>query len=246
MDGSGASWTRRRRARSSSSAQAAGSPPLVSLARTAAHNSANVIHVLNGNRTPADIILRAELDRLDELPHVDVTHVFSRLPVGDPAPGLRGRIGRGLLAAYLKEKAVPEDARFFVCGPDAMIDDTVAALGALGAEGERIHREYFAATAPVEAPRPVTLTAYLDGEEVTVTTDKTTTVTDALERAGCTPPTTCRTGQCSTCLAQVIEAASAMRRNDALSAGYVAGGLVLTCQGLPTTERLVVDYDVAR
>lgn len=111
---------------------------------------------------------------------------------------------------------------------------------------DRVHREYFAATAAVAAPENVTLTAYLDGEEIRVPATNRITVTDALERAGYAPPTTCREGTCSTCIAQVCEGAAVMRANQALNGTDTADGLVLTCQAVPTTPTLVVDYDAAR
>lgn len=228
-------------------AAGSGIAPLVSIARSLlAGGPDNVIHLLDGNRTPADVILADEIDALATDPRVHVTHVFSRLPPDDPAPGPQGRIDARLLAAYLREHPAPADATFLVCGPDAMIDGVVTALASLGIDGDRVHREYFAATAPVRTPDPVTLTAYLDGEEIVVPTDADTIVTEALERAGWTPPTTCREGTCSTCVAQVVEGRASMRRNEALRPDEVAEGLLLTCQGLPSTARLTVDYDAVR
>lgn len=181
----------------------------------------------------------------DAHPNVHLTHVFSRLPEGDPTPGLRGHIDAGLLTAYLRAHPGGADAHLYVCGPDAMIEGTVAALRGLGVPDDRIHQEYFAAVATVVAPATVSLTAYLDGEEVTTTTDEKTLVTDALERAGALPPTTCRSGTCSTCVAEVIEGRATMLENRGLGAADVAAGLVLTCQAVATAPRLVVDYDVA-
>lgn len=59
-----------------------------------------------------------------------------------------------------------------------------------------------------------------------------TLVTDAVERARAVPPTTCRTGTCSTCVAQVIEGHATMRE----------------CSHAKRWRRppqLVVDYDSA-
>ena len=221
--------------------------PLVPIARTlAAGDPGNVVHLLIGNRSPADVIGADALGQLAAThPGVHLTHVFSRL-TDDDQDGRTGRIDRDLLAAYLDEHPAPADAGFYVCGPDAMIDGTIAALEALGIDEDRIHREYFAAAAPPVPQVEVSLTAYLDGEEVRTTSDDRTLVTEALERAGVTPPTTCRVGDCSTCVAQVLEGRAVMRANRALAPGEVADGLVLTCQAVPTTPALVVDYDAAR
>ena len=53
----------------------------------------------------------------------------------------------------------------------------------------------------------------------------------------------CQGGICSTCIAKVLEGAATMRKNQILTDGEVANGLILTCQAHPTTDKLVIDYD---
>jgi ring-1,2-phenylacetyl-CoA epoxidase subunit PaaE len=48
---------------------------------------------------------------------------------------------------------------------------------------------------------------------------------------------------CGTCRARVTSGAVTMRRNYALEDDEVAAGYVLTCQSLPTTDAVTVDYD---
>jgi ring-1,2-phenylacetyl-CoA epoxidase subunit PaaE len=48
---------------------------------------------------------------------------------------------------------------------------------------------------------------------------------------------------CGTCRAKVTTGEVRMRRNYALEASEVAAGYVLTCQSLPLTETVTVDYD---
>ena len=56
-------------------------------------------------------------------------------------------------------------------------------------------------------------------------------------------PFACRGGVCGTCRALVTEGAVTMRRNYALEAAEVAQGYVLTCQAVPTTDVVTVDFD---
>jgi ferredoxin len=61
--------------------------------------------------------------------------------------------------------------------------------------------------------------------------------------AGLKAPSSCETGSCGTCIAQVTEGAARMLNNDALTDDEVAEGWVLTCQAMPTTKTVRVIYE---
>jgi len=69
------------------------------------------------------------------------------------------------------------------------------------------------------------------------------TILDAARRAGLSPPFQCEQGNCATCLAHLDEGSVTMRANNALTADEVEAGWVLTCQSIPTSREVVVDYD---
>lgn len=69
------------------------------------------------------------------------------------------------------------------------------------------------------------------------------TVLEAARRAGLRPPFSCESGNCATCMAHVDAGSVRMRVNNALSAEEVEAGWVLTCQAIPTSPEVVVDYD---
>ena len=66
---------------------------------------------------------------------------------------------------------------------------------------------------------------------------------ETARRANVAAPYSCEAGSCATCMALVREGAVAMRVNDALEPDEVDDGWVLTCQSVPTTASLVVEYD---
>ena len=69
------------------------------------------------------------------------------------------------------------------------------------------------------------------------------TVLEAARRAGLRPPFSCQAGNCGTCMAFLEAGEVAMRANEVLDADEVAVGWVLTCQAVPTSREVVVDYD---
>jgi ferredoxin len=70
------------------------------------------------------------------------------------------------------------------------------------------------------------------------------TILQAARRAGLSPPFSCQRGNCATCMAHLDEGSVTMRVNNALSPDEVEEGWVLTCQAVPTSREVVVDYDL--
>ena len=70
------------------------------------------------------------------------------------------------------------------------------------------------------------------------------TVLDAARRGGLRDaPFSCERGSCATCMAKVTEGSASMRVNNALTPDEVEEGYVLTCQAIPTSRALSIDYD---
>lgn len=86
----------------------------------------------------------AEVDRL--LARLPDAHRLVLYSVGEqPAAGGKAAfdgIGR-LTAARLAELGLPREADYYVCGPDAFMDDVSAAMLAAGVGPERVHTERF-------------------------------------------------------------------------------------------------------
>ncbi len=56
------------------------------------------------------------------------------------------------------------------------------------------------------------------------------------------PPFSCESGSCATCMARLVEGAVTMHVNNALTADEVDEGWILTCQSVPTTPTVHVVY----
>ena len=89
-------------------------------------------------------------------------------------------------------------------------------------------------------------------EEVVIELDRKTTTADyragdtllqMARMAGLQAPSSCETGSCGTCMAQVVEGSARMLNNDALDDDEVAEGWVLTCQALPTSPTIRCVYE---
>ena len=69
------------------------------------------------------------------------------------------------------------------------------------------------------------------------------TVLETARRANLPAPYSCEAGSCATCMALVREGTVAMRANDALTDDEVEEGWVLTCQSVPTSAPLTIEYE---
>ena len=69
------------------------------------------------------------------------------------------------------------------------------------------------------------------------------TVLETARRGGLRPPSSCEAGNCATCMAHLDKGTVAMRANNALTQEDLDDGFILTCQSVPTSAEIVVDYD---
>jgi ferredoxin len=69
------------------------------------------------------------------------------------------------------------------------------------------------------------------------------TILETARRHGLRPPSSCEAGECATCMAHLDAGTVTMRANNVLTPDDLAEGYVLTCQSLPTSAEVVVDYD---
>jgi len=87
------------------------------------------------------------------------------------------------------------------------------------------------------------VTILLDRKKVSVPRRAGETLLESARRAGLTPPFSCEAGNCGTCMAKLTEGSATMRVNDALMDDEVEDGYVLTCQAVPDTANVTVDYE---
>jgi len=179
-------------------------------------------------------------------------HVLSREP--RDAELTSGRLDGGrlrtLVGAFVD---VPSVDHWWLCGPHGMVTDAQELLADLGVPRERVHQElFYVDDVPPEPVRgdaeTVTgpsseVTVVLDGRATPLTLPRDEPVLDAAQRVRADLPFACKGGVCGTCRARVTSGEVHMRRNYALEADEVAAGYVLTCQSLPVTDTVTVDYD---
>jgi ferredoxin len=90
---------------------------------------------------------------------------------------------------------------------------------------------------------PDTIVIRLDRRKHTLDYHAGDTVLQAARRGGLRPPSSCEAGNCATCMAHLDAGTVAMLANNILPPEDLDDGWILTCQSVPTSAELVVDYD---
>ncbi|TKG70761.1 1,2-phenylacetyl-CoA epoxidase subunit PaaE [Prauserella endophytica] len=235
-------------------AAGSGITPVLSIAATVLREPDATVTLLYGNRRTDTVMFADELaDLKDRYPaRLELVHVLSREP--REVELFTGRLDAEKLAALrpLLGDLMRVD-HWWLCGPFELVTTAQQELRAAGVPAERIHQELFFVDGTPPTPvrheeAPVDgiasdVTIVLDGRSTTVAVPQDRSVLDGAQRARPDLPFACKGGVCGTCRAKVTTGKVDMRRNFALEESEVDAGFVLTCQSLPVSERLTVDFD---
>jgi ring-1,2-phenylacetyl-CoA epoxidase subunit PaaE len=230
-------------------AAGSGITPILSIIKCALEEEVqSEIILVYGNKTTKDTMF---LNQLLELQHqyssrFSIQFVFSQ---ADEDNSIFGRIEKSTVNYVVKNKYkhIEVDA-YYLCGPEAMIHTVKDVLTEHGTSEDRIHFELFKAAKPDTTDGTIAngttkISILVDDETFTFEMSQKQTILEAALDEDIDAPYSCQGGICSSCIAKVTEGKATMRKNNILTDGELAEGLILTCQAQPTTPTLVVDYD---
>lgn len=151
---------------------------------------------------------------------------------------------------------IPAVDECFICGPEEMIFLIRDELVAAGLSKDKIHFELFNTGGSEADKQRVSkiLESKVQGTDVTIIDggkefhfimdDDYDNILDGAIAAGADLPFACKGGVCSTCRCKVIEGSVEMKINYAHDEDEVAKNLVLSCQAVPTSGKIVVEFGV--
>src|SRR4051812_3088446 len=231
-----------------------GITPALSLAGTVLRDGRSTVSVLYGNRRTDTVMFADELADLKDRygTRLQLVHVLSREP--RDAELTSGRLDAARLRTLIDHLVdAPEVGHWWLCGPHGLVTDARAVLGELGVPRERVHQElFYVDDVPPEPVRgdeqrvtgpSCEVTVVLDGRSTPLTLPRDAPILDSAQQVRGDLPFACKGGVCGTCRARVTDGEVTMRRNYALEPNEVEAGYVLTCQSLPVTDAVTVDFD---
>lgn len=239
-------------------AAGSGITPILSLIKTIlAEEPLSTCKLFYLNKNVKSIIFKDEIENLKNIYFRRLeTYYFLTKEFRD-VPLFNGRFTEEKLDTLCTKLFVPTatDAAF-ICGPESMIFLIRDALKKHGMIADRIHFELFG-TAPntddaarIEAAK----SKLMEGTEVTIIDGgkefhfimphDIDNVLDGALTAGADLPFACKGGVCSTCRCKVVEGSVEMKLNYSIEEADLARNYVLSCQAVPTSKKLIVDFDI--
>ncbi|MEF2978857.1 1,2-phenylacetyl-CoA epoxidase subunit PaaE [Subtercola sp. YIM 133946] len=241
-------------------AAGSGITPMMALIESTLRASpANRFSLVYSNRTAMDTMFVDELaDLKDRYPaRLALYHVLTRERRSSEL--LSGRLDaekfREILGSLIRPSDIDE---WFICGPFDLVQLCRDTLVDLGVDVAAIRYELFTTGRPDrpagQSGRPVgptageavhTISFTLDGTTATVTSPvhSNESILNAALRVRGDVPFACAGGVCGTCRAVVTSGTVDMVENYALEPEELERGYVLTCQAIPTSEAVSVNYD---
>lgn len=124
-------------------AAGSGIAPIISMVRYIVEKNIPVkMTVIYADKTEKDLIARELFERYEREGKIELA--FSLTRDANPAwKGERGRIDEAKIFKYLKDSTEAQKKLFFICGPPAMVNDTVAFLKKRGIRQEQIKVEKY-------------------------------------------------------------------------------------------------------
>lgn len=240
-------------------AAGSGITPVLSIAKSVLQTElGSEVTLIYGNRLFHSIIFRDELEDMKDrfLGRFRVFHVLSGEP--NEVDLFSGRINTDKIDGFCKTFVQLDKVdEVFVCGPEPMINAVNEYMTSKGLPADKIHFELFLSPSQptiktevkteetkVDTGAKCAVTVVYDGQESHFYMPMDgTAILDAAQQNGMDIPFSCKGGMCCTCRAHVSDGKARMKVNYALEPGEVEMGYVLTCQAVPESESVVVDFD---
>ena len=208
------------------------------------------------NQNAASIILKEELEAIRNR-YLDRFEVYYFLTQEERDISLfNGRMNEEkmkTIATYLVD--VESIDHFFLCGPEEMIFMIRDYLKNTGVDEKKIHFElFYTAAGQKRAKTQQTASSALTATAEIVIKEggknfkfrmpmNGENILEAALSKNADLPFACKGGVCCTCKARLVEGKVEMEVNYALEKEQLEAGYILTCQAIPLTEKVIVDFD---
>ncbi|HKY80665.1 MAG TPA: 2Fe-2S iron-sulfur cluster-binding protein [Sphingobium sp.] len=238
-------------------AAGSGITPILSLIKTGlAAEPGSRFTLLYGNRSSSSIMFLEELSDLKDryLGRLQIFH-FLTAEFGD-VDLFNGRLDAERIGEMLSSLIDPKSVdATFICGPGPMMDAAEKAMLEAGLPKEQVLVERFTTEELSEADRErarvlrekaqgLKLEVRIDGRRRVIPFDaEKGNILESARASGLPAPYACKAGVCATCRAKLVSGSVEMGKNYGLSAEEVADGYILTCQAVPSSDDVVLDYD---
>ena len=239
-------------------AAGSGITPMVSIIKThLASEPKSTFKLFYINQKASTVILKEELEALKNR-YMDRFEIYYFLTKQQRSvPFLNGRLSTEKLDTIFKSICDIEMIdHYFICGPEAMIHLVKDYLAEANVKTEQIHFELFGTDQKKQNKKKEALQSSFKGKVCDLTVIEggksmqikmeqgSDNVLDVALNNSADLPFACKGGVCATCKAKVVEGSVDMLLSYGLEPDEIEDGYILTCQSIPTSDKLIVDFDI--
>lgn len=225
-----------------------GITPVMSILKTVLEEEPNSTFVLvYGNKTVEETIFHQEIHQLQQkyLNRLFVHFVYSQAKEEE---SVFGRIEKSTINFVLNNKHKEKSfERYFLCGPENMIDTVSDILKERNVKEKQISFEIFTpnndGNKEIETDGSSKITVTVDDDTTSFTMSKKVVLLDAILKEGIDAPYSCQGGICSSCMCRITKGTAEMKKNSILTDQEIEEGIILSCQAIVTSDELHVTYD---
>lgn len=227
-------------------AAGSGITPIISIASDELRKNSSSIFVLGyGNKTLGSTMFKDSLSSLKNefKGRFFVYNIYSQENNPD---SFFGRIDSGFINQVLKRHSSIDFEKVLLCGPEKMIQSATELLKGKSFNENQILFELFYSEASEKttiSSKNSKATIIYDDETLSLEVPENMTILDAALQKNIDVPYSCQGGVCSSCIAKVSSGSASMLQNNILTDSEIEEGLVLTCQAVPKTQEITVDFD---
>ena len=227
-------------------AAGSGITPIMSILRSFLDSTSDTpfTHIY-GNKTPEKTMFYNELKSLEgRFDALKIHWSFSEEKI-DVAEF--GRIDSAFLNYVLKNEPKSYPKLIYLCGPEKLIDSSKQFFLEKGFNENDILFELF--TSSIQIPQQKNyveeglLNIKCDDVTHQLTLDQNKTLLEIALNEKIDVPYSCQGGVCSSCIARVTEGKVDMSNNQILTDEEINEGLILSCQAIPKSKKITIDFD---
>jgi ring-1,2-phenylacetyl-CoA epoxidase subunit PaaE len=226
-------------------ASGSGITPIMSIIQEVlASNPKNTFVLAYGNKSKACTMFHEKIQQL-KFDYKGRFFSYSIYSQENHSEAAYGRIDSSFIRFVLKQHSDFSFKKIYLCGPEEMIKSSSQILEDDGYNKDNISFELFYSKPSSELTESSGAQAkiHYDDEVFEITVPESVTILDAALQKNLDVPYSCQGGVCSSCIAKITSGTANMIQNNLLTDSEVEEGLVLTCQAVPSSKNITVDYD---
>ena len=224
-----------------------GITPLMSIISDVLEHNENSVFVLGyGNKTKASTMFSSAINELKSR-YPKRFFCYNIYSQENNSEANFGRIDSSFINYVLKQHPQISFEKILLCGPENMIENSKDTLEKLNYPDSKVLYELFFSKSVLEKDNKKgngsTAKIIYDEEILDLDVPEKMTILDAALQKNIDVPYSCQGGVCSSCIAKITSGSATMIQNNILTDSEIEEGLVLTCQAVPETKEITVDFD---